>query len=201
MNGSYVVDNKLELVSLLCMNLFLYFRLFEFLPRKNINTTLGHVQTVLSLIFIYFENYITAMNVAIAYYLFDSSCIIISLATSTVDSKKLKLLFLGHHLISLYFLSIDDLVITVFNIIEISNLSLIFVYYLRKSRWWNNHFYFFQFLWYSYLRLIHTLPYHNSFHELDNVGKVLILLLYIGSAYWSFGIIKQWITFVKKKLT
>lgn len=195
MNGSYIVEHKLELGYLLCMNLFLYLKLLEFLPHKNKNITVGHVQNVLSLTCIYFENYITAMNVAIAYYLFDSYCIIISL-TSTVDS--MKLLFLGHHLISLYFLSDDDLVISIFNIIEISNLSLIFVYYLRKSRWWNHHFYFFQFLWYSYLRLIHTLPYSNSFHELDDVGKVMISLLYIGSAYWSFGLFKQWFTFVKK---
>jgi hypothetical protein len=196
MNASYVVEHKLELGYLFCMNLFLYLKLLKFLPHKNNNITLGHVQTVLSLICIYFENYITAMNVAIAYYLFDSSCIVISLATSTVDS--IKLLFLGHHFISLYFLSNDDLVITIFNIIEISNLSLFLVYYLRKSRWWNHHFYFFQFLWYSYLRLIHTLPYRTFFHELDDVGKVMVCLLYIGSAYWSFGIIKQWFSVFKK---
>jgi hypothetical protein len=168
---------------------------------KKANLIFSHIQTLLSLVCLYLNYDLMCINIAIVYYIFDTGCILHTFFTHTI--QKTDIVFITHHLISLYFLKDNVITIQLFKLLEISNISLIGVYYLRKSCFFNRHMYLIQFLWYSYYRLIRTLPYVAYVYQESNFeGKCLTVLLYSGSIYWSASIYLQWITSVqKKKLT
>lgn len=165
---------------------------------KKVNVIFSHIQTLLSLFCLYFNHDLMSINIAIVYYIFDTGSILQTLFEHSIQMTDI--IFMSHHLTSLYLLKDNVIVIQIFKLLEISNISLVGVYYLRKSSLFNKHMYLIQFLWYSYYRLICTLPYiAYAYQEYNFEGKCLIGLLYVGSIFWSASICLQWITCVRKK--
>lgn len=149
-----------------------------------VHNQIGHFHTLLCIYHIVYKNdYDTAYTIAVSYYIFDIIQMIFLRYRRNLFEH---VIFTFHHLATMYVMIFDNYIFRALVYkLELSNLALIFYYYLRNIESYKLYFQIIQFGWYSYFRIFSVIPHTYEILLLKDYEICCACLFYIMGVYWS----------------
>lgn len=158
-----------------------------------IHNQLGQLQTIIILYFMICANdYKKAYQVAISYYIFD---IIQICVLRYRKNPKENIIFILHHLITLYVMSIDKISFRpVVCRLELSNIAFIVHDNLHGMVNYKQNVRILTSVWYSYFRVVSVMPFFIFTSELNRYEYVMWICFYNMGIYWSSLLLRRCFT-------
>jgi len=170
---------------------------------SNIDLNKNIIHALHALIYVslyYLQYYDTLINFTISFYIYDILFILFTLFTKKKQLSDQKT-YLIHHIISIYIFDLayngvaTDYIVTSGNVLEISNFSIYLAYHAIKTsdnKFINLLIQSFQFVWYSYFRIvvfgIYIINNREPILKLNYFILSLTTMFYLMGMFWSYAL-------------